>query len=157
MQEKYIFPQKVPTHVIERLEQPHSKESHGCPFAWMSSYHAEHALQNIRYFENAVRICKLEFPIRVWLSAWTDNIVVSFVPLEAIREPHIQEWFKTFYEIPVAEAKEKLEKYPKFPYDGRNPDTVRAEILVKYGTPSELIKQSTDYLKSIGVTIESKW
>lgn len=99
---------------------------------------------------------KLDFPIRVFLSNWTDAILVSFVPLEAVREPHVQEWYVTFYEVPVAEAKERLEKYPRFPYDGRNADLVRAEMLAG-GDVRKLMKLSEARLKELGVPRETKY
>lgn len=140
----------MPAPVYDRLTQPHSEARPGIPIVWMLSYRAEGALQNIRYFENGVRHCQLEFPIRVFLSHWTDAILVSFVPLEAVKEPHVQEWHVTFYEVPVEEAKARLTKFPKFPYDGRNADLVRAEMLAG-GDIQRLLKRSAERLKALGI------
>jgi hypothetical protein len=151
-----IFKEFVPAKVYERLALPHTDEVPGIPLIWMLSYRSSGALQNIRYFENGVRHCSLEFPIRVFLSHWTDAILVSFVPLEAVREPHVQEWHVTFYEVPLAEAKERLEKFPQFPYDGRNADQVRAEML-SGGDVQRLMKRSVARLKELGVPREGKY
>ena len=151
-----IFKEFVPSNVYERLAAPESEEVPSIPLIWMLNYRASGALQNIRYFENGVRHCKLDFPIRVFLSNWTDAILVSFVPLEAVREPHVQEWYVTFYEVPVAEAKERLAKYPSFPYDGRNADLVRAEMLAG-GDVRKLMKLSEARLKELGVPRETKY
>lgn len=146
----FVFKDFVPPAVYARLSEPHSKSRPGIPFVWLMSYRAAGALQNIKYFENGVRHCQLEFPIRVFLSHWTDAILVSFVPLEAVREPHIQEWHVTFYEVTAEEAKAKLEKYPKFPYDGRNPDLARAAMLAS-GDIQQLLKLSAEKLRAMGV------
>ena len=151
-----VFKEFVPSSVYERLAAPHSDEVPGIPLIWMLSYRASGALQNIRYFENGVRHCKLDFPIRVFLSNWTDAILVSFVPLEAVREPHVQEWHVTFYEVAVEEAKERLEKFPRFPYDGRDPDLVRAEML-SGGDVRKLMKLSEAKLKELGIPREKKY
>ena len=150
-----IFKEFVPNKVYERLAAPESDDMPSIPLIWMLSYRASGALQNIRYFENGVRHCKLEFPIRVFLSNWTDAILVSFVPLEAVREPHVQEWHVTFYEVPVEEAKERLTQFPRFPYDGRNHDTVRAEMLAG-GHLQKLLKLSATRLKELGVPREGR-
>ena len=146
----------VPPEVYERITRPYSEDSPVLPFVWMLSYSAEGALQNIRYFENGVRHCKLRFPIRVFLSHWTDAILVSYVPLEAVREPHVQEWYVTFYELPVDEAKRRLEEFPRFPYDGRNPDLVRAEMLTD-GSVQSLLKRSYERLRELQVPLEEKF
>ena len=151
-----VFKDFVPPAVYERLAEPHSDERPGIPFVWMLSYRSSGALQNIRYFENGVRHCQLQFPIRVYLSHWTDAILVTFVPLEAVREPHVQEWHVTFYEVPLEEAKERLAKHPEFPYDGRNRDAVRAEMLAN-GDIQQLLKRSADHLRARGVPLESKY
>lgn len=150
-----VFKDFVPENIYSRLAEPHTDERPGIPLIWMLSYRASGALQNIRYFENGVRHCKLEFPIRVFLSNWTDAILVSFVPLEAVCEPHVQEWHVTFYEVDVETAKERLTKFPRFPYDGRNPDLVRAQMLVD-GDVKKLLKRSKDKLLGMGVPIESR-
>lgn len=131
--ELQVLEKAVPADIMARLAEPHSKERPCIPFAWMISYEASCALQNIRYFENGVRHCQLEFPIRVFLSTWTAAIVITFVPLQAIREPHVLEWYTTFYEVTVDEAKDRLARFPEFPYDGRRSDTFRAEVMVKGG------------------------
>lgn len=89
------------------------------PLVWATSYSAEGARQNIRYFENGIGHLKLNLPIRVFMSNWTHAVVISFVELAAVKEPHVREWFSTFYEVPVSEAKVRLETYPEWPYDGR--------------------------------------
>ncbi len=151
-----MFEEFVPQEVYERLVAPKADNKPIIPLVWMVSYRAEGALQNIRYFENGVRHCHLEFPIRVFFSNWTDAIVVSYIPLEAIKEPHVQEWFVTFYEVPVEEAKARLELFPKFPYDGRNADLVRAQMLVD-GSVQNLLKASYDKLKNMKVPLIEKF
>jgi hypothetical protein len=151
-----IFKDQVPPEVYARLAEPYSDARPAIPFIWILSYSSEGALQNIRFFENGVRHCKLEFPIRVFLSNWTDAILISFVPLDAVREPHVQEWNVTFYEVPVEEAKERLTKFPSFPYDGRNADLVRSEMLAG-GDVRRLLKLSADRLKSLGIPQEEKF
>lgn len=153
----YILEEGVAPEIVARLKEPHSKERHGLPFAWMASYHGKDSRQNITYFENAVRMCKLDFPIRVWMNTWSDDIVVSFVPLEAIQEPHIQEWFLSFYEVPVEEAKERLDKFPTYPYNGENPDTVRAALWASGETPAGIGKKSIEHLKSRNIPIIKKF
>lgn len=151
-----VFQGFVAPEVYARLAQPHSKERPGVPFTWMLSYEAEDALQNIRYFENGVRHCQLDFPVRVFLSKWTDAILVSYVPLEAVREPHVQEWYVTFYEVSAEQAKERLSKFPRFPYDGRKSDLVRAQMIAD-GDVQQLLKRSADRLRQLGVPLESKF
>jgi hypothetical protein len=153
-----IWRKNVPKDILERLSEPHSKERPGLPFAWMVSYTAEGALQNMQFFENGVRHCKLEFPIRVFMSNWTDAIVITFVPLEAIKEIHVMEWSTSFYEVPLEEAKRRLIEHPRFPYDGRNPDTVRAEIIVAGGW-QKLVQQSRKKYADMGIRLpeQVKW
>ncbi len=146
----------VPENILERVQKPHSSQTPALPFTWFVSYTAESALQNIRYCENGVRRCQLEFPIRVFLSHWTDAIIVTFVPLEALRDPHVQEWYVTFYEVPVEDVKVRLATYPKFPYDGRSADLVRAEMLAG-GDIQRLLKTSYDQLRKKGVPLLTKF
>lgn len=153
---QHVLAREVPESIMRRLAEPHSKDRPRIPFAWMVSYTAEGAAQNIGYFENGVRHCQLDFPIRVFFSNWTDAIVVTFVPLQAIREPHVLEWYTTFYEVSVDVAKDRLARYPKFPYDGRNPDLVRAEIMTA-GGPQALIDKAKAVLGEQGIDIPSKW
>lgn len=153
---RHVLAREVPESIMNRLAEPHSKERPRIPFAWMVSYSASGAIQNIGFFENGVRHCKLDFPIRVFFSNWTDAIVVTFVPLEAIREPHVLEWYPTFYELPVEEARRRLQLHPKFPYDGRNPDLVRAEMMVN-GGPDQIIENARAALAARGIDIPSKW
>ena len=91
------------------------------PFPWMISYSGEGAHQNIRFFENGARHRLVTLPIRVFMSTQTAAVVISFVPIEAVKEPHVREWLSTFYEVPVEEAKTRLENFPDWPYDGREP------------------------------------
>ncbi len=151
-----VDPQRVEPRVFARLAAAHSKERPGMPFSWMVSYDGAKALNNIRVFENGVRLCSLEFPIRVFFSRWSDAIVTSFVPLEAIREAHVLEWYSTFYEVPVDAAKAMLQQHPKWPYDGRNADLARAELIAA-GGPNRLLKESQDRLSSMGIAIPRKW
>lgn len=153
---QHVLAREVPESIMTRLAEPHSKERPRIPFAWMVSYTAEGAVQNIAYFETGVRHCKLDFPVRVFFSNWTDAIVVTFVPLQAIREPHVLEWYTTFYEVPVDVAKERLARHPRFPYDGRNPDLVRAEIMGA-GGPQALVDKARAVLAQQGIDIPSKW
>jgi len=46
------------------------------------------------------------------MSDWRAAIIVTLVPVSAVRDPHVREWF---YEVPVVEAKERLTTYPDFP------------------------------------------
>lgn len=153
-----LWRKNVPEEILSRISEPHSKERPGLPFAWMVSYTAEGALQNIRFFENGVRHCKLEFPIRIFMSNWTDAIVITFVPIEAIKEIHVMEWSASFYEVPVDEAKRRLVEYSRFPYDGRNPDTVRAEIIVAGGW-QKLVKDAREKYSKMGIHLpeQHKW
>ncbi|MDB5819108.1 MAG: hypothetical protein JWQ11_2748 [Rhizobacter sp.] len=151
----------------ERLLREHSDASPGIPFAWILSYRAASALRNfawilsyraasalrnIGYFENGVRHCALDFPIRIYLSSWSAAILVTFVPLEAVKEPHIQEWFDSFYEVPVAEAKRRMTAFPDFPYDGRNPDSALAQAIVS-GERDAVLKRSRERLLKLGVPL----
>lgn len=142
----------VDAKVLERLKRPHSDNSPGIPFAWILSYDAKKALRNIGYFENGVRHCQLEFPLRVFMSKWTAAILVTFVPPEAVREPHVQEWFDTWYEVPLQDAKERLAKFPDFPYDGRNADLHMAELRTS-GEHKEILKRSRERLIKLGVPL----
>lgn len=141
----------VDPKVLERLQR---RDAGGdfpeIPFAWILSYRSSSALQNIRYFENGVRHCKLEFPIRVFLSKWTAAILVTFVPPEAVKEPHVQEWFDTWYEVPVEEAKKRLAQHPDFPYTGVNPDLHMAQLRTG-GEHKEILKRSRERLLGMGV------
>lgn len=140
----------VPPDIFRELARGASLDRPRCPFTWMVSYTGRQALGNIRIFENGVRHCQLEFPVRVFMSTWTHAIVTTFVPLEAIREPHVSEWFVTFYEVPVDEAKLRLQSFPAWPYDGRNPDLAAAELRAGPAA-SVLLKASRDRLVSLGV------
>jgi hypothetical protein len=156
-EELQLLPQEVDPSIMDRLTQPHSKERPGIPFAWMISYEGRSARQNIRFFENGVRHCSLEFPIRVFFSHWTAAIVISFVPLAAIREPHILEWYTTFYEVDVKDAKDRLDKCPDWPYDGRKDFEVRAAILTAEGGMQAMLDESKRVLNERGIDIPSKW
>jgi hypothetical protein len=146
----------VPEEILKVVSRSHTEQTPGIPFAWRMSYSGAGARQNIRFFENGHRHCKLEFPIRVFFSNFTDAIVVTFVPLEAIREAHILEHFSTFYEVPVEEAKARLDEFPNFPYDGRNADLVRAEILAG-GGPMDLLRKSKQMLAQMGIEMMRSW
>lgn len=150
--ETSIYADFVDPVIRERLQRPTSKQSPGIPFAWMLSYRASSACQNIRYFENGVRHCQLEFPIRVFMSTWSAAIVVTFVPLEAIKEPHVQEWYDTFYEVPLEDAKQRLEQFPEFPYTGQNSDLYLAELRTN-ADPKVLLKRSRERLRKMGVPL----
>ncbi len=99
------------------------------PFSWMVSYDGRKARRNIAYFEHGARNCRHAYPVHVFMSALTPAVVISFVPLNGVREPHVREWFASYHEIPVEEAKRRLDAYPEWPYDGRDADIVRAEQL----------------------------
>lgn len=154
--ENHILKDLVAPEILTALERPHTRQMPGVPFSWMVSYTGAAALQNIGYFENGVRHCKLEFPIRVYFSHWTHAIVISFVPIEAIREPHVLEWYTTFYEIPVETAKSLLSSFPKWPYDGRQPDLVMAEMLANGGVQA-LLDASVKTLREKGIEIPKGW
>lgn len=142
----HVFNHLVSSDILEVISRPHTKEIPGVPFVWMVSYESAAALQNIKIFENGVRHCKLQFPIRVFLSKWTDAIVVSFVPLESIKEIHVMEWYCTFYEVDVDVAKHQLVQFPKFPYDGRNADLVRADLICNGGYQTLINESRRKYL-----------
>jgi hypothetical protein len=152
-----LLESEVDPDILKRIAEPHSKERPCIPFSWMLSYSGKSARQNIRIFENGVRHCSLAFPVRVFFSNWSDAIVVTFVPLEAIREAHILEWYTTFYEVELEEAKRRLDQYPNWPYDGRNSDQVRAEILTSKGGVAGLLAESKQVLGARGITIPPKW
>ena len=148
--ERHLHAHLVAPDVMERLSAEHTDARPGIPFAWMLSYRAAGALQNIRYFENGVRHCKLTFPIRVFLSEWASAIVVSFVPVEAINEPHVMEWLDSFHEVPLDEAKARLTHYPEFPYNGTNPDTHLAELRTS-NEQRAILRRSKERLRALGV------
>jgi len=145
----------VSPEIYGELSRVWSKERPSCPFSWMVSYTGSRALGNIKIFENGAKHCTLAFPVRVFMSTWTHAIVTSFVPLESIREAHVLEWFTTFYEVPVVEAKARLAEFPEWPYDGRNPDLAAAEL--RSGTAAkELLKASRERLATLGITVPPK-
>lgn len=155
--EDSIYERFVEPAIRDRLQRAGTDDKPSIPFAWMLSYRASSARQNIRYFENGVRHCQLEFPIRVFLSHWSAAIVVSFVPLEAIKEPHVQEWYDSFYEVPVEEAKARLEQFPEFPYNGQNSDLYLADLRTS-GEQQAVLKRSKERLRAMGVPlIEGKY
>ena len=147
---------RVPPEVFADLSRPHTKERPGIPFSWMVSYSGTKALNNIRVFENGARHCQLQFPIRVYMSTWTPAILTSFVPIESVREAHILDWFTSFYEVPVEEAKARLQQHPEWPYDGRNADLARAELMTQ-GGPEALLAASRKRLREMGVTDPATW
>lgn len=156
-EELQVLRREVPVDIMRRLDEPHSKVRPGIPFAWMLSYDGPAARQNIRYFENGVRHCALEFPIRTFFSDWSAGVVVSFVPLEAIREPHILEWFVTFKEVPLEEAKSRLERFPSYPYDGRDPIALKVQHLTDGKSVEDLLRASRDALAKKRIDVPRKW
>lgn len=56
----------------------------------------------------------------------------------------------------MPEAKERLAKFPDFPYDGQNSDTFRASVFER-GGPQILIDEARALLASKGIDIPSKW
>lgn len=146
----------VPPEIYGELSRVWTKERPSCPFSWMVSYTGRKALGNIRIFESGAKHCSLAFPIRVFISTWTHAIVTSFVSLESIREAHVLEWFTTFYEVPVEEAKTRLAEFPDWPYDGRNPDLAAAELRTGPAA-KELLKASRERLATLGITVPSKF
>ncbi len=147
--EKVIFTEATQPGVRDALQRVHDG-LHNMHFAWSLNYDAAAALHNIEMFERGAKHFGFAFPVRVFLSNWTDGILSGSVPLEAVRDPHIQEWYVTFYEVPVEEAKTRLTQYPRFPYDGRNADLVRAEMLAS-GTIQQLLKKSAKALRERGI------
>lgn len=109
------------------------------PFAWLMSYSAAGALQNMNVLERGIgklQLTNLEYT--VYMSNWTAAIIVTLVPLSAVKDPHVREWFDSFYAVPAGEAKERLQRFPEFPYDGRpvwelyvNRDQEMKEILAR--------------------------
>jgi hypothetical protein len=90
------------------------------PFAWFLSYKASSALQNMQVLERGIEKLNLDNLVyKVYLSEWTAAIIVTLVPLTAVRDPHVREWLDSFYEVPIADAKERLKTYPDFPYNGK--------------------------------------
>ncbi len=148
--ERLLHTHLVDPAVLERVSAEHSEARPGIPFVWMLSYKASSALQNIRYFENGVRHCQLAFPVRVFLSDWTAAILVSFVPPEAVNEPHVMEWLASFYEVPLEEAKARLTRYPDFPYNGTNPDTHLAALRTS-NEQQAILRRSKERLRALGV------
>lgn len=57
----HVLPREVPKSIMERLAEPHSKERPRIPFAWMISYRASGALQNIGYCNH---VCSLDLRSR---------------------------------------------------------------------------------------------
>ena len=90
------------------------------PFAWLMSYSAAGALQNMNVLERGISKLQLtNLQYTVYMSNWTAAIIVTLVPLSAVKDPHVREWFDSFYPVPSEEAKDRLRKFPDFPYDGR--------------------------------------
>lgn len=151
-----LLESEVNPDILNRLNEPHSKERPGIPFAWMISYDGAAARQNIRFFENGVRHCKLEFPIRVFFSEWTSAVVISFVPLTAIREAHVLEWYSTFNEVDIETAKQRLDQFPSWPYDGRKDYEVKVEQLTGKSM-AEVLAESRRVLLERGIIIPPKY
>lgn len=146
---------EVPADIMVRLAATHTKTQPSIPFAWMLSYDSGAALHNIRYFENGVRHCHLDFPIRIFMSEWTAAIVITFVPLAAIREAHVLEWYSTFYEVTVDDAKYRLTTFPNYPYNGRSIYDLVLEHQESGGVGAMLAKSKLE-LTNKGITIPNK-
>lgn len=145
-----IFSDLVDQATLSELLPVHEGLPEGTHFLWFLNYRADAALHNIAMLERGAQHFKLRSPVRVFLSHWTDAILCGFVPLEAVKDPHVQEWFVTFYEVPLEDAKRRLTEFPRFPYDGRNADLVRAEMLAD-GTIQDLLKRSARILREKGI------
>ena len=61
---------------------------------WMINYDPQRALHNHRYFSVSEGV-----PPRIHVSRDCGAIIVSNLPLSAIREPHVMAWRHSFYEI----------------------------------------------------------
>lgn len=61
---------------------------------WIVNYDAEHALHNLRVFSTLSGETA-----RIYLSRDCAAIVISSLPLEYIREPHVMAWRDSFYEV----------------------------------------------------------
>lgn len=77
-------------------------------FRWMISYRPEDILQNIKWIETGLEHFKMNIPIRVFVSPKTAAVVITVASLNYVRNPHVMEWYDTFYEIHVEEAKKKF-------------------------------------------------
>jgi len=121
------------------------------PLAYTVAYTAQGALQNISYLENGLRHFNASVPIRCFFSSWTAAVVASFVPLDAVRDPHIREWYSTYFEVPIEEAKRRLAAHPEWPYDGRT--TLQAREDLRNQTASAQITRSQKMLRARGLDL----
>jgi len=79
-------------------------------FRWIISYCPEDALHNIQYLENGIKHYQLDWPIRVFVSDKTAAKVMTFFTLDYVKNPHVKEWYDSFYEISLKEAKIRFKK-----------------------------------------------
>lgn len=121
------------------------------PFAWLMSYSAAGALQNMRVLERGIEKLQLDDLVyKVYLSNWTAAIIVTLVPLSAVRDPHVREWFDSFYEVAIPDAKQRLTTFPEFPYDGR---PVWELYVNREKEMKDILARSRDRVKALGLSM----
>jgi len=121
------------------------------PFAWLMSYKASGALQNMQVLERGIEKLQLvDLSYKVYMSNWTAAIIVTLVPLTAVKDPHVREWLDSFYEVPIAVAKERLTTYPEFPYDGRQ---VWELYVNREKEMKEVLAKSRARVKALGLSM----
>lgn len=121
------------------------------PFAWLLSYSSAGALQNMQVLERGIEKLKLDnLAYKVFMSEWTAGIIVTLVPLSAIRDPHVREWFDSFYEVSPAEAKVRLKAYPDFPYNGRQVWELYAN---RDKEMKDILARSRERVKALGLSM----
>lgn len=134
-------------HLLEpRLAEAREK----IPWYWTLSYTAERALHNISFFEQGLSRVGLDFPVRVFMSTTSAGIVVGLTPLEAVRDPHVREYFASFYEVPLADAKKRLVDYPSWPYD----PTPLAEAIRRAPSSNQIASRTRMMLKRRGLSLK---
>jgi len=148
----FVEPAVVDPALMADLSRLHTPDKPRIPFTWIVSYDGHRARRNIDYFEHGAEHCRLQYPVRVFRSIVTPAVVVSFVPLGAVRDPHVREWFASYYELPVEEAKHRLDRYPEWPYDGRDSVVVKMEqVNDPHYDPKAVMERSRKQLSELGL------
>lgn len=104
---------------VSALDNSVYRQLRTVPIVWAVSYSGVGASRNIQFLENAIREFKLDLSIRVFISNRTEAVLVTLVSIESVKEPHVAEWRDTFNEISLEAAKDRFERFPVWPYDGR--------------------------------------
>lgn len=139
-----IEEQLVDSAILETLQQH-------VPFAWLMSYSAGGALQNMQVLERGIEKLKLDnLAYKVYMSKWTAAIIVTLVPLSAVKDPHVREWFDSFYEVAIPDAKHRLITYPDFPYDGRQ---VWELYVNRDKEMKDILARSRERIKAMGLSM----